>query len=72
MINGENSFYLIWSPEGLTPPKYTHDTLENAQREANRLASVNPNRSFYVVKALSVHKVESKKLHDMFEDDVPF
>jgi len=51
----EDEFYLVWEPmSGYA--RYQHKYRHDAEREAERLASENPEKSFYVLKALSVSK----------------
>lgn len=46
-------FYLVWSPTGNTPPKHRHYSFDDAQREAERLTSLNSPSEFYVLEAKS-------------------
>lgn len=50
-------FWLVWCPTGLRPPSHRHDTEESAEREARRLAELNPGRQFFVLAALKVAEV---------------
>lgn len=44
-------FWLLWSPEGDTPPSYRHPTEEAARTEAIRLANLFPSQQFFVCEA---------------------
>lgn len=48
------SFYLVWSPQGTTPPSCRHLSQASADTEAKRLAKTNPGKQFYVLLALTV------------------
>lgn len=71
-------FWLIWSPQGVTPPSRRHDTPDSAQKEAERLAREAPGKEFYVLAAVGCAKkidVEwSKASDEAFEepDGIPF
>ena len=43
--------YLVWTPKGSNPRK-RHPGIEEAEKEAERLAKLNPNKEFYVLKAV--------------------
>lgn len=45
-------FWLVWNPAG-NSPRYKHPSEESAEREAERLAALNPSDSFYVLEALT-------------------
>ena len=47
----KQELYVIWNPKG-SNPKYKHTTLEEAEKEAERLANANPNQEFYVLIAV--------------------
>lgn len=66
-------FYLVWSPQGPTPPRYCHGTQDAAEAEAERLARQHPGRKFFVVAPLySVicGTFETKRF--TVPDEVPF
>lgn len=48
-----NHFFIVWSPEGKTPPRIRHETREDATAEAERLARSNPGDFFYVLESLT-------------------
>ena len=45
-------FWLVWNEQG-DPPKLKHATLENAKREAGRLATLNPGQQFHVLQVIA-------------------
>ena len=61
----DTTFWLVWSPQGVTPPSFRHPSEEQAQKEAERLAREHPSAEFYVLYAIScskVTKVETTRL----------
>lgn len=50
-------FWLVWSPQGITPPTFRHPSLGSARDEAHRLAHENPGREFFVVEPASRYVV---------------
>ena len=46
-------FFLIWNPSG-EPPTRPHDTLDEALREAKRLAEAHAGQSFIVMRSQCV------------------
>lgn len=56
-------FYLVWSPDGRTPPHYKHYSLEEAKKAANQMKSIHGG-DFYAVAVIG--DVSDKK------DDIPF
>ena len=47
------AFFIIYSPNGETPPKRQHDTHGAALHEAHRLASKQPGSEFFVMRSCS-------------------
>lgn len=45
-------FYLVWTPSSKYPPSVQHESHDEAQCEAERLAAANPGKRFFVLKAL--------------------
>lgn len=41
--------FIVWSPEGTTEPKVTHDTHGAAHSAAHRMAKAHPGQKFYVM-----------------------
>ncbi|MDE1914700.1 MAG: hypothetical protein KGJ57_17630 [Sphingomonadales bacterium] len=70
------SFYLVWNPQGMKPPKFRHPWLASAKAEARRLAIANPGHEFFVLETVSSAKVQTvietdfERDHD--DDGVPF
>ena len=47
-------FWLIWNPRGKYPPSYQHFSREDAEIEADRLASLHPQGTFYILESVLV------------------
>ena len=47
------SFFIIFSPEGLTPPVRVHESQSEAFGVANYMAKHHPGQTFYVMKSSS-------------------
>ena len=47
----QNKFWLVWSPQGLTPPKKRYETQEKAIAGAKKLAESYPKQDIFVVEA---------------------
>ncbi|QRF60202.1 hypothetical protein [Variovorax paradoxus] len=74
-------FWLVWSPEGERPPRHEHHSAKAAADEAERLATVYPGKSFYVLHATEMRRtadapVEActllKRPEPELDDDIPF
>lgn len=50
-----NKIWVVYNPNGNTP-RQTHNSLYNARCEAERLASLNPAQSFYVMESVGFAK----------------
>lgn len=46
-------FWLVWSPDGFSPPRYRHNSEAAACNEASRLAAENPGKEFFAVRPVS-------------------
>lgn len=70
----DRTFYLVWCPQGPTPPSYRHPNEDAARREAARLARGNEGREFHVLR--STGKVVFGTVwidHDIVDDEaIPF
>lgn len=67
-------FWLVWSPNGDRSPSFKHLTEADAEREAERLADLNPGREFYVVQP-TYHVVAQRRFTTRFgtsDDGIPF
>lgn len=65
-------FWVVWQPES-GAPTYRHDSLESAQREAERLAEASQTREFYVLEAMSVSKKVTVQTVDLRDPEIlPF
>ena len=47
------AFYIVFSPQGDTPPKVQHETHGAAKFAAEQMAKFNPGREFFVMKSVS-------------------
>jgi len=43
--------YIVFSPDGETPPKVIHDSHKQAHFAAQRMATLNPGRTFHVMQS---------------------
>jgi hypothetical protein len=60
-FQGDPPFWLVWSPEGLSPPQKRYASRKEAQAAARIMARVVGNGSvFYVLKAQSYHQQQLK------------
>lgn len=67
----------FWMVSGDGPCSMRHRTRDDAEREAKRLARLNPDHWFFVTEAISAHRkqdVESVSLRDRRggDDGIPF
>ena len=53
MNNSQPSRYIVWCPTSSKPPTVEHSTIEEAYAEAKRLADLNPNKEFRVMRTIS-------------------
>ncbi|WP_306049282.1 hypothetical protein [Oceaniradius stylonematis] len=51
MTDPETRFWMVWSPQGRMPTR-RHYCRDDADREAQRLARLNPMQEFFVLKAM--------------------
>lgn len=67
-----NPFWLVWNPSNGVPT-FKHPTLESAKAEAERLAAMYPNQSFFVLGTCGVaRKVETLWTDLAALSDLPF
>jgi hypothetical protein len=71
-----HKFWMVWSPQGRAPT-YKHTSREHADREAARLAKANPEREFFVLKAVggtiaTAPTVSAIKLRQHANLEIPF
>lgn len=75
-----SSFWMVWSPSGLTPPRVRHSTRPEALRVADDMAKKHE-REFYVMQATDQflppghvhHNVLDDRVLDTYgDDDLPF
>jgi hypothetical protein len=63
-------FWLVWSPDGPTNPKYRHATRKDAEAEAIRLTK-NTRKEFFVLEVVRSFKINDIIVTD-YEEGVPF
>jgi hypothetical protein len=64
-------FWLVWCPDGKTPPKHRHGTRESAEMEAARQARVNPGKKFYVLEPVCVAERQDVSI-TQYNSGLPF
>lgn len=68
--------YIVWSPEGETPPKVSHPTHGPALFAANRMAKFHPGQTFYVMQrasqAIVVPAPDEQPAAEIREEEVPY
>jgi hypothetical protein len=67
-------FWMLWNPQGRAPT-FKHETLEDARKQAEKLARNNNGETFYVLEAISyVRKkdVDWTELSENLEEYLPF
>jgi hypothetical protein len=52
-------FWIVFSPEGITPPKKEHDSEQEANTAAEAMANMHPKQTFFVMEARRGFKVNS-------------
>lgn len=65
-------FWLVWSPQGVAPPRHRHATLAAATNEAKRLAAMRPGCEFFVVEAVGCARKVDVEWADITEAEIPF
>lgn len=64
-------FWLVWDPQG-GAPTYQHPTFPQARSEAERLARMNPGRTFFVLASCGKAKKTDVEWTDINTDGIPF
>jgi hypothetical protein len=67
----EPEFFLVWNPEG-DVPRVRHADAVDARREAERLARLNPNAAFYVLRAEGRCRVDAAPVKWDTLESIPF
>lgn len=49
MKTKRNPLYVVWSPDGETPPKIAHATHQAAHYAAHQMAQIHPGKTFFVM-----------------------
>lgn len=66
----------FWMVQGDGPATYRHDNLHSAEKEAQRLARMNPGCTFYVMEAVAAHRRVDVERFSLRADDngeeIPF
>lgn len=62
--------HTFWMVLGNGVPTVRHQSQESAEREAERLADLNPGHSFFVLQALTRH--DAVRVHRTVLDEMPF
>lgn len=79
MAEDRVKFWMVWAPAGRAPT-YKHHSKESAVLEAQRLAKLNPNSDFYVLKAVggavaespAVKPIQMVAQREPLDKDIPF
>jgi hypothetical protein len=48
-----DEFWFVWAPDGVRP-KRRHASLESVQAEVQRLREIEPNRQFFIYRAVAI------------------
>lgn len=64
-------FYLVWS-EGRGNPTSKHESYANAEREAHRLAKLNPGEEFHVLVSSCTLHIPDPVIKTEHLEDMPF
>lgn len=70
-MNAPSKFWIVYSPQGPTPPRVRHDSRTKAIVAAESMAQSHPGQEFFVMEALTLSKsvtVTTLKL----ETEIPF
>lgn len=70
-MHAPSKFWLVWSPQGATPPRYRHASEAAAINEARRLAELKPGSQFYVLEATGVAEKVSVAWTPITETEIP-
>jgi hypothetical protein len=68
----KKQFFIVFSPDGETPPKIVHATHKGAMFAAAQMAKINPKASFFVMGSMS-RPVTAATVRDVqpIADEVP-
>ncbi|MEM9423045.1 MAG: hypothetical protein AAF986_11220 [Pseudomonadota bacterium] len=72
-LSEKYKFWMVWR-EGSPTTRFRHSFKEDAEREAERLANLNPGETFYVLKTVAAMTVEKQPIrrHKLVHDPIPF
>lgn len=65
-------FFIVWCPDGTRPPSVTHESQEEAERVADKMARIHKGKRFYVLGALSEYLDERPICLRLGSDKIPF
>lgn len=60
ILAGNKVFWIIWSPQGSTPPSYVHASKAEAKNEMEKLAKSYPRQFFYLLRAEEKTETQTK------------
>ncbi len=69
MIDDKYVFWMVWNPDGRAPT-YKHHSETAARAESQRLARLEPNATFFVLRAIASYKKDDVRVTEL--DEVPF
>lgn len=64
-------FWIVWEPDNPRPPTKRHDTLDDATKEAERLARRHRGKTFVVLEALATRTVDDMKRVELEAELIP-
>ena len=67
----DQQFFMVWNPMGHSPT-HQHEYPREAEREAERLATLNPAEQFYVLAAYQRYETVKPVIKTELESVVPF
>ena len=70
-MHNSKQFFIVWNPGGKNPT-YRHTFESDALKEAERLATLNPNTEFFVAHVTDRMYLERKPLHTKLSTYIPF
>lgn len=71
-LYGHGRYRKFWMVKGLGAAQFRHDTQDQAEAEAARLARRNPGQEFYVLEAIAVHRLADVERVSLCDDERPF
>lgn len=65
-------FFIVWCPDGMRPPSVTHESQDEAERIAEKMARTHKGKRFYVLRAVSEYLDERPIRLPLGSDKIPF